>query len=221
MEKIEYTLTNNNAHIPIPLNVTHLTVEGNFSNGLPPLPKCLEVLHCYDNQLQYLPPLPNSVEYLYCNDNQLQFLPPLPNSLINLYCHRNQLQYLPPLPKSLKELDCHGNSIVVCHPKNTWRLKRIDIHLDTQKMAKIYVYAATYLARQRALRVIKRNLHNWIDKPITNDGRLGITVRLGLRNACHQTTKWNPEKMWTIDPVSGKREYNVTDLDIESLYPSV
>jgi hypothetical protein len=225
----------------LPKSLTKLICCVNQLKYLPPLPQSLQELSCDRNKLQCLPPLPQSLRFLSCNHNKLQRLPALPNSLKTLICHCNELLYLPSLPKSLKDLICHNNQlqcisplpntlyhfdnfsdfscnpIIVCHPKDTGRF---GIQLNTKKMAKIYVYAATYLARKKALIIIKRNLRNWIDKPITNDNRFGIALRIGLRKYSNQT-KWNPQNMWTVDPVTSKRAYNITDLDIPSLYPCI
>ena len=39
-----------------------------------------------------------------------------------------------------------------------------------------------FLKMDYAIRVIQRGCANWIDRPITNDGKLGISVRLMYRH---------------------------------------
>src|SRR3989344_1779440 len=53
----------------------------------PILPKYLELLACYYNNLKYLPKLPNCLIRLDCENNKLIELPILPKKLECLYCY--------------------------------------------------------------------------------------------------------------------------------------
>ena len=48
--------------------------------------------------------------------------------------------------------------------------------------AKEFEYKVKKFKYNRAMRIIQRGCVNWIDKPITNDGKYGISVRLLLHN---------------------------------------
>ena len=80
------------------------------------LPKKLEKLYCYNNQLTQLPTLPDTLITLMCSDNQLTSLPELPDSLVELDCSDNYLTQLPMLPKNLKALYCHNNNKLTIYP---------------------------------------------------------------------------------------------------------
>ena len=88
-----------------------LDLSGLGLEELPTLPASLEVLGCWNNQLQTLSTLPASLKKLDCWNNQLQALPTLPASLEVLQCGNNQLQTLPVLPASLKGLNCQNNQL--------------------------------------------------------------------------------------------------------------
>jgi Leucine-rich repeat (LRR) protein len=272
---MKYTLSSNNAHIPIPIDVTELTVNNtqltslpplpptlhtlvcNCSQitSLPPLPPTLQELHCSrnqltslpplpptlktlkfsDNQLTSLPPLPPTLHTLFCIDNNLPSLPPLPSTLHTLNCQYTQLTSLPPLPHTLQELDCCGNQLtslpplpptlqkLYCgaNPISICSLKDVRrVPLNKQQIsiiAKCYRLACRHIARKEATLLIQRNLKNWIDKPITNDGRLGIAMRIGMRKCIWDFSKFNPCLMWHNDG-TWRGEH---DRDLDTLMPSL
>ena len=67
--------------------------------------------------------------------------------------------------------------VTVTYPKNI--IKFLKGKFQFQRLICIYI------TRDIATRIIQRNCRNWIDKPITSNGRLGIALRIGLRQCCN------------------------------------
>ena len=84
------------------LNVSFLQIR-----SLPPLPRYLEFLICYETPLEELPDLPEGLLTLQCDMTQLRRLPKLPVCLKTLICSNiRTLQELPALPQGLEVLEC-------------------------------------------------------------------------------------------------------------------
>jgi hypothetical protein len=90
--------------------------------SLPPLPKKLKILDCYQNALTSLPKLPRYLNHLECSNNQLTSLPSLPSTLAYLSCASNKLTELPDLPYQLIRLECSSNRII--------KLQKLPPHLS-------------------------------------------------------------------------------------------
>ncbi len=108
---------------------THNTLK-----RLPNIPDqaLLQVLICYDNELEQLPPFSMQLLSVDCSKNRLTRLPPLNACLIEmncshnllctlpalhpdlcvLNCSHNRLQWLPSLPPTLRRLNYLGNDIL-------------------------------------------------------------------------------------------------------------
>lgn len=78
---------------------------------LPPLPKRIETLNCYNTNIRELPDLPSRLAVLVCFNTKLERLPPLPVNLRILGCHTTKIQEIPPLPKKLRKLYCYETQI--------------------------------------------------------------------------------------------------------------
>ena len=118
------------------------------------------------------PEISSNVTELYIYNTNITSLPTLPPTLINLYCYNNKLTSLLTLPTRLILLVCHNNPII-WYPKHT--------HLVLKGKYKYQRLVCIYITRDIAARIIQRNCKRWIDKPITRDGRLGLSLRIGLR----------------------------------------
>ena len=199
----------------LPSGLTKLGCWINQLTSLPTLPSGLTVLYCAENQLTSLPALPSGLTKLGCWINQLTSMPVLPNGLTELECSENQLTSLPALPSGLMKLDCSGNPIVWCQ-----RIKDAKrAGLDSKKMALLLRLVCKAIAREEAVTSIQWNCDRWLDAPVTNDGRLGILLRIGMRQGAGYGT-WTGQEMWTKNK-SEKEIWAGNDVDKEiwSLYP--
>ena len=136
---------------------------------LPVLPSTLKELQCYDNQLTTIPVLPSTLEVFDCSDNQLTTIPVLPSTLEVFFCRDNPLLWC----KAIKDAE--------------------DAGLNKYKVAKIHRIVCKYYARNTAAALIHRNCESWLDKPITNDGKMGIRVRVGMKVMGHDVGLFPPQ----------------------------
>ena len=133
--------------------------------------------------------LPSGLTNLYCGGNQLTSLPDsLPSGLTELYCSRNQLTYLPKVSETCRILGNNNPWIWCARIRDAGK-----IGLSKNKVVKVHILVCKYFARQLATKIIHRNLEKWLDKPITNDGKLGIRLRINLREHCSHTSLYPPE----------------------------
>ena len=199
----------------LPRGLTELYCSENKLVSLPALPSGLTKLWCSRNQLASLPTLPNGLTQLVCVSNQLTSIPTLPSGLKQLWCWRNQLTSLPALPNGLTKLDCQRNQIVWC--ERIKDAKRIGI--DTKKTALLLRFACKAIARQEAVTFIEWNCERWLEAPVTNDGRMGILLRMGM---CENTGygTWTGQDMWKTTK-DGNVVWAGNDVDKEmwSMYP--
>ena len=185
-----YYYNNQLTTLPVlPSTLTHLYCGSNRLTTLPILPNTLIHLDCGSNQLTTLPVLPSTLKYLDCKNNQLTTLPVLPRTLKYLDCNNNQLTTLPVLPRTLTDLYCDDNTLIWCYA-----IKDAEIAgLNKYKVAKIHRIICKYYARNAAAALIQCNCESWLDKPITNDGKMGIRVRVGMKVMGHDVGLFPPQ----------------------------
>ena len=193
-----------------------LCKDNSFLTSLPALPSGLTELDCWGNQLTSLPTLPSGLTKLVCSSNQLTSLPTLPSGLKELYCGNNQLTSLPSLPSGLETLG--GSSM---GKRSVWceRIKDAQrIGLNPKKTALLLRFACKAIAQQE-VKLIQRDCDRWLDAPVTNDGRLGILLRIGMREGAGYGT-WTGQEMWSKNK-DGKVIWAGNDVDKEtwSMYP--
>jgi Leucine-rich repeat (LRR) protein len=95
----------------LPKSLQILYFYSNQITSLDNLPPNLKELDCSGNQITSLNNLPASIEGLDCSNNQITSLDNLPVSLKKLICLNNQITSLDNLPASLQQLDCLNNQI--------------------------------------------------------------------------------------------------------------
>jgi len=93
--------------------IIKLDVNGLSLSELSELPDALQLLECYDNNLENLPEFPETLRVLFCGGNNLKTLPELPEALQRLWCWNNNLEILPELPEVLRELYCRDNNLEI------------------------------------------------------------------------------------------------------------
>ena len=173
----------------LPSTLTILKCGDNQLTTLPVLPRTLTELNCHNNQLTTLPVLPSTLTALFCSNNKLTTLPILPNTLTHMGCQNNRLTILPVLPNTLTLLECEDNPLIWCHAvKDAERAG-----LNKLKVAKIHRMICKYNARNTAVALIQRNCESWLDKPITNDAKMGIRVRVGMKAMGHDIELFPPQ----------------------------
>jgi hypothetical protein len=90
-------------------------------------------------------------------------------------------------------------NLIWCH-----RLYQADtLGLSVSKVAKIHRLVCKMFARIEATNIIQRNIVKWLDAPQTRDGRLGIRLRLLMREDCGYGN-WSRDnkdpEMWSLYP---------------------
>jgi hypothetical protein len=129
------------------------------------LPQTLQEFHCYNNEITRIENLPNSLHKFDCSDNQITRIENLPDSLQQFYYYRNPIEYV----DNLLFIDFYfvfSNFRV----KEYTKIKKCTRTINNW-----------YNKCKSAALVITRNCHNWILKPLCNDGTIGIRPRLDTR----------------------------------------
>jgi hypothetical protein len=164
-----------------------------------------------------LPVLPLGLQLLDCSRNSLVVLPNLPDKLQVLDCSKNRLTILPALPSHLLSFEYDCNLFTWCT-----RIRDAEkIGIKATKVALLTTLACKCIVRNEAAKLIQRNCHRWLETPMTNDGRLGIQLRLGMRHIAKFGT-FKGQDLWTKNK-QNKLIWNGRDVDREvwSLYPPV
>lgn len=184
---------------PLPHSLTYICCHKNKLTSLPPLPPSLLHLCCSENEITVIPPLPQTLKHFECFKNKLTCLPTLPEGLTHLYCQDNHLISLPTLPSTLIRLDCTKNNFTfmpavpfycdvyyVDNPliwcENVRRAPRFNLKIN--KVAMIHVILGKYYARLWFKERLGKYIDKWLDAPVTNDGKLGIRLRINLQKYC-------------------------------------
>lgn len=172
----------------LPRNLRQLDCSSSNLTSLDGLPQTIIQLNCADNKLTTIDQLHDGLKYFFCAKNQLVSISRLPESICYFSCCHNQLIFLPKLPDK-----CDVNGV-----DNPWiwsaRVRDAPkVGLSMNKVAKIQIILCKYYARQAFKKLFGRYIDNWLDKPVTSDGRLGIRVRIGLREVCGHQSLYPPQ----------------------------
>ena len=124
------------------------------------LPETLHVFDCIHNKISKIENLSNTLQTFYCWDNQITKIENLPSTLQNFYCAGNPIEFVD---------NVQFNSI-------NFTLKGYQAIKRIQKRMK-----RRYRKKFEAANIIQRGCHNWLWKPICNDGTLGINCRISIK----------------------------------------
>lgn len=116
------------------------------------------------------------------------------NTLISPFIRRSSLlKLLKALDRRNAEIlqyydDVHHNRVFMMNYDEEAELRDIAkyinrVHLENSAkvIQRYYRRYRRYRIRDSAARIIQRACDNWIDKPYTADGKVGISARIGLR----------------------------------------
>jgi len=186
----------------LPEGLQELVINNTRIKKLPKLPETLTRLSCDFTAITELPSLPRSLTELSCQYCRISTLPELPPGLEKLDISNTFIQRIPPLPSSMSQLFFYHTNVKYLSsriPTNCYirpddfalnwcfqsDMNKVEVDKKAQqRYAACLRLASKVIAKRTAVSLIQRNVRNWIDKPICNDGKLGIAVRLGMRKTC-------------------------------------
>ena len=162
---------------------TYFNCHNNQITKLENLPDNIITLYCYNNQIKFLENLPDTLQKLYCGNNQITKLENLPNGISELYCGGNQITKLENLPNGLIYFNYYGNPIKFIDNLDLKRFNKGTFDLKLYQTFKRLQRRIRWRSRRKnkAIRIIQRGCYNWLFKPYTKDGKMGILPRLTLR----------------------------------------
>ena len=128
--------------------------------------------------------MPAGLQVFCCRDNQITKIENLPASLQRFYCGGNQITKIENLPASLQQFDCWDNDITHVDDLELHRFNGGEFDLKMYNAIKrIQKRIRRRVARRHSsTNVIQKGCYNWIWKPVTKDGKLGVDLMRAIRN---------------------------------------
>lgn len=170
---------------PLPNTLTRLNISNTLIESLPDqLPTCLVELRMESTKIKSLPKLPETLRVLTCDGSLLTELPdPLPSAMSYLTLDHTAITILPKV--SRKCCLTLPDTLRLCNPLNVNQNEAYYRSMAPERCKEItgktWYIAAKYLYKVKQVKIIQRNLHNWLYKPVCADGTLGIVARLGMK----------------------------------------
>ena len=143
------------------------------------LPKYLKEFDCSYSQVSKIENLPEFLDVFNCSLTRVSKIENLPESLKVFHFCSAKLTKIENLPIGLQQIDYSFNIIKfidnVENERISFTLKGYQSIRRIQKRIK-----RRYKTKIKAMIVIQRGCHNWIWKPLCNDGTIGIRPRLDM-----------------------------------------
>ena len=165
----------------LPYNLEEFNCYGNRITKIENLPENLQWFDCVCNRLTIFEDLPENKQTFY--DFSITKIENLPRGLKVFYCNDNKITKIENLPRGLQKFKYLFNPIkFVDDISIEWFEQRGGFNLQWYNTIKrLQRRQRLRFKRNKSAKIIQKGCHNWLWKPICNDGTHGVHCRIGLK----------------------------------------
>ena len=148
----------------LPTNLIFINYGYNNITEIQNLPHTLQYFGCYCNKIKKIKNLPNSLQIFQCNQNEITKIENLPSGLKEFHYKYNPIQYVDNI--SINWFNERGGFNLKWYNNIKYLQRRIKLRFKKKDIS---------------VRIIQKGCHNWLYKPLCNDGTIGIVPRLFMK----------------------------------------